>query len=135
MALHLLSTIYLPVLFNLRGSSIDLKQTNTIQKIISFFLIILFALSNTPRIVIHDLLADHKDTYCSGQIAHGASVTKAGINCHFDQFVAESPFVETPSLNTTHAALFFSIAKDDCHCLYYSLSIISYGLRGPPARA
>jgi hypothetical protein len=122
-------------LINLRGSVRGLKQYNTIQKVISCFLITLLALSNTPKIFLHDLIADHKDVSYSGKITQGQSVTKEGIYCHFDHFVAESPFVQT--INSSECLVLFSYSplKEDYKSNFYTTHFTHSTLRGPPSKA
>lgn len=70
-----------------------LKHKQTIQKIIAFFLLLVFFIITAPRIYFHDLVANHKDFSDCHQQHHSAVLHQQGVNCHFDDLVVTSPFV------------------------------------------
>jgi hypothetical protein len=53
-----------------------------------------FAFSITPKIILHNVVANHKDTPLSSGSEKNAQVNKAGFNCNCDNLVVESPFTE-----------------------------------------
>jgi hypothetical protein len=56
---------------------------------------VLFAFSITPKIVLHNLVANHKDgkTKTSLPDAYSTQLSKASFNCQCDNLISESPFV------------------------------------------
>lgn len=53
-----------------------------------------FAFSITPKIILHNVVANHKDTPLASNTEKNAQVTKAGFNCNCDNLVVESPFTD-----------------------------------------
>lgn len=109
-------------------------QKSHILKLVTGFILVVFAFSITPRKVWHDLVANHKDLATSHYQTSkkGDQVHRTVINCNCDQlvvaaaFVAKSfiYFIEIPITENNY------ILKPYC-VLFYS-SIDDFGLRGPP---
>jgi len=111
-----------------------LLNHSTIQRLLSGFLLVLFAFSITPKLVLHNLVANHKDSH--GKIYSdnfSTKITKSGYYCNTEDLVVESPFIDDndpieisgiPSLS-----LIFSERPDN---FYYFHQIFAV-LRGPPA--
>lgn len=105
-----------------------------ILKLVTGFILIVFAFSITPRKVWHDLLANHKDLSASNyQISKkGDQIHKTVINCNCDQLVVESAFVVRSSIYSIEVSIIeidLIVIRDSFS--YYS-SIDNFGLRGPP---
>lgn len=64
-----------------------------IKSLLTSFLLVLFALSVTPKRFVHDVVAKHKDV--AGRFANETHthVQKAFYSCHVDDLVVESPFL------------------------------------------
>jgi hypothetical protein len=62
-----------------------------IRKFSAGFLLILFAFCVTPKKVLHDLVAHHRDGALAGSMK--SQFLHAGYHCHFDDLVVDSPFV------------------------------------------
>ncbi|MEO5945130.1 MAG: hypothetical protein ABIP30_05300 [Ferruginibacter sp.] len=107
----------------------------TIRRIISAFLIVVFALSITPVIVLHNLTANHTDISYADKNQKSNQVSKAGINCNCINFVAEAQFLnDFAIINTAIPQSFLPIH------IFYKESFLSRGnffaeLRGPPLSA
>ena len=56
-------------------------------------MLIVFAFSVTPRILLHSLVADHRDTPRKHNNSTEQQLSKTGFNCNCDNLVVESPFV------------------------------------------
>lgn len=54
----------------------------------------IFTLSITPQTFLHDLFAGHIDTPAKMQPGKDAQLGKAGVDCHFNDQVATSPFLD-----------------------------------------
>jgi len=93
----------------------------------------LFALGITPKVVIHTLVANHKDTHLASDHGKTDQFNKAGFHCTIDNLVVESPFLNSllsieSELPKCFAAKTLSPYKD-----HLSFSHFIFGLRGPPA--
>ena len=65
-----------------------------IQRILASFLLGIFAFSITPKIILHNVVANHKDTPFASNSEKKAQINKAGFNCNCDNLVVESPFTD-----------------------------------------
>lgn len=94
-------------------------------------MLIVFAFSITPTIVLHNWLANHTDT-CKKATDSKEQVGKQTFNCHCDHIVAESPFTEPEAFNTLSPVRVFTVAITVDIVQLPSSPIIFYSLRGPP---
>ena len=65
-----------------------------IQKTLAVLLLAVFALSITPKLTLHQLVADHTDLVTAIDNTDSEKVSTAGFKCDCDQLVAESPFAD-----------------------------------------
>jgi len=86
-----------------------------------------------PKKILHDWVAHHRDT--PGKFSHSADprLQQSGFNCHLEDLVVESPFIEgdapvqiagLPAFNPH-----YSVLSNDVR----SVSPLFAELRGPPA--
>ncbi len=108
-------------------------HSKIIQKVISGLLIFLFALSITPKSVLHDLIANHRDTSSVSSNVKGYQVSKAGFNCHFENLVVESPFITSSPAIECSGPFSFSILQNDITENFFTQYYFFSELRGPPA--
>lgn len=93
----------------------------------------LFALSITPKIAIHALVAHHTDTHLA--LDHGKTdqFNQAGFHCAIDNLVVESPFLDhTISITLEILPSFPAYQPASLEDRLSSVHIL-FGLRGPPA--
>jgi hypothetical protein len=102
-----------------------------IKKIVAAFMLIVFAFSITPTIVLHNWLANHTDT-CKKATDSKEQVGKQTFNCHCDNLVAESPFTETETFKSLSPLQIFAITITVDITQLTSSPTIFYSLRGPP---
>jgi hypothetical protein len=95
-------------------------------------MLIVFAFSITPTIVLHNWLANHTDTYKKSADTKSQQVGKQTFNCHCDNLVAESPFTETEIFKSLSPTQIFAIIATVDIAQLPSSPIIFYSLRGPP---
>jgi hypothetical protein len=95
-------------------------------------MLVLFAFSITPKKILHDLVADHKDTPVKTSDSKTPQFDVSGFRCNCDNLVVESPFLnEGPALEIILTSFYFTppVETDNnlsvVH-LYYAT------LRGPP---
>jgi len=109
-----------------------LPRSFYIPRIISGFLLIIFALSITPKQLLHDLFARHADNRPVKSNAAVQLVVDSGYNCDRDHLVAESSFIGGQPVFTFLSFSFFPsyILKNISFTSVYG---IYSALRGPPA--
>lgn len=105
----------------------------TIRPFLAGFLLALFALGITPKVVVHALVVDHRDTHPVLGHERTDQYNKAGFHCSIDNLVVESPFLDhhlslEPGLPAHFAVTSLSVYED-----HLSSAHLIYGLRGPPA--
>jgi hypothetical protein len=98
----------------------------------SALLLLLFALSITPRKTLHDWLVHHQDETSYQQQAT-PSIVNSGFHCDTDNNVAESPFTgEGPVSLPQPQPAFISFNATVINPLH-SVTSFYFTLRGPPA--
>jgi hypothetical protein len=114
-------------------SKLQLKKNTIIRSLLAAFMLVVFAFSITPKIVLHDFIANHKDTPFKSNFEKDAQLNKAGFNCSCDNLVVESPFtVELAPVQIIIASVF--PARLTGHTNNFNSGHHFYfELRGPPA--
>ena len=95
-------------------------------------MLIVFAFSITPTIVLHNWLANHTDTYKKSTDTKAQQVGNKTFNCHCDNIVAESPFTQPEASKGLPPIHIFSIAATVDIVQISSSPHVFYSLRGPP---
>jgi hypothetical protein len=93
---------------------------------------LIFSLSITPKIALHSLVANHKDTH-SHSDGRTDQLNKAGFSCDCNNQVVESPFLDYSLPAQLVAPVFFSDYQATAFQPFRSATHIIFGLRGPPA--
>ena len=92
----------------------------------------LFTLSIAPRILVHTLVAHHRDVHLLRGHDRSDQVNKAGFHCNVENLVVELPFLSYPfSIQLAVPQLFRNYQVGAAH-QFYSFSYFIFGLRGPP---
>ena len=104
-----------------------------IKKIVAAFMLIVFAFSITPTIVLHNLVVNHTDTYKKSADTKAQQLGKQTFNCHCDNIVAESPFTEPAKEISNIPEAIFLIVNAEKQLRFTTSPHIFYSLRGPPA--
>ncbi|MDO6435275.1 hypothetical protein Q4E93_31955 [Flavitalea sp. BT771] len=107
-----------------------------IRRLSAGALLALFTLSIMPRILVHSLVAKHKDVHLS-VLSMGNDgpdqVNKASFHCNVESLVVELPCLWHPfSIQLTVPRQFqeYQVAADH---QFHSFCHFIFGLRGPPA--
>jgi hypothetical protein len=103
-----------------------------IKVLLSCWLVILFIFSITPRIFLHDLIADHKDSYFVSS-STDTQVAKKGIHCDCNSLVVDAPFFSESNYTHVNPLLFFIDHQYKINNCFYSVDAHVFSLRGPPA--
>ncbi|HLK30081.1 MAG TPA: hypothetical protein VKT28_15985 [Puia sp.] len=96
-------------------------------------MLMVFAFSVTPKILLHNLVADHRDTPRSHNNSKEQQLSKTGFNCNCDNLVVESPFVNDYVEIDLSVTQNFSGQKIAYENNFYSLHYFYFELRGPPS--
>ena len=98
-------------------------------------LLVLFALGITPKITLHNLVANHKDgrTKSAFPDPYSTQLSKASFNCQCDNLISESPFVTEPAAAPEMPVSVFDVYQHGFIEEVYSSNCFSFSLRGPPA--
>jgi hypothetical protein len=111
-----------------------LKQQSVIQKWVASLLLVVFAISITPKTYFHEVIARHKDvSVCTHPPQAAHCIHKQGFNCPFDDLVVTAPFL----LEKDNYS-FDIIARYPNKSAVYKESFLAYALlqkngRAPPA--
>ena len=105
---------------------------STIRRLLTGVLLLLFALSITPKVFVHALVAHHQDRHLS--IGHDASdqVNKAGYHCNVENLVVELPCLIYPISIQLPAPQLFRDYQVEADHQFYSFGHFIFGVRGPP---
>jgi hypothetical protein len=96
-------------------------------------MLVLFAFSVTPKLILHDLVANHKDTPLKCSTDNKAQFNVAGFNCGCNDLVVESPLVRTHVAAEIIAPQIFSQHIDTEVRSFISVYQFYFELRGPPS--
>jgi hypothetical protein len=109
-----------------------MRKNNIIRTFLAALMLTVFAFSVTPKILLHNLVADHKDTPINSNHSNKEQFSKAGFNCNCDNLVVESPFVNdffpvqlSVEKQFAQQQTFFKNYFNSLHHFYFEL-------RGPP---
>jgi len=98
-------------------------------------MLVLFTFSMTPKLLLHRLVANHKDTAYSISKDKHASLNKGGINCHCDDLVVTIPFLPHPAPVYSVQLASLTVPYSEKVFTFLSLTDFFFELRGPPALA
>jgi len=113
-----------------------LLNNKIIRSCCACLLVCLFAFSITPRKLVHDLIANHKDG--GGKLVTGAGdqLSTSTYHCSTDDLVVESPFVFTEISVPVASVISFPPEFTSILPEHRSIGAMPAGfLRGPPAVA
>jgi hypothetical protein len=113
---------------------IPLMQHSTIRRVISFFLLIVLAISVVPKAYFHDVIANHTDTVqvCSDN-TRSVHLHQNGINCHFDQLVVTSLYhYSVDPIAEAYISRFISFHSGP-EPIYFLQPSFARESRGPPS--
>jgi hypothetical protein len=96
-------------------------------------MLLIFSLSITPKLFLHDLVAHHKDlSYPSHQ--HTDQINTAGFHCDRESQVVELPYIShVICIHLIVPGSFHTYQTRADHQVYFLPHFI-VGLRGPPTR-
>ena len=119
---------------NLQPRIKNLRQHIIFKNTIGVLLLCTFLLSITPKQVLHNLSANHKDS-TSQRNSDRIEYNQIGFNCECYSVVATSPFTEIPAKLEISKLIHFSFYSESAPASILSNSDLYFSLRGPPAIA
>ena len=97
-------------------------------------MLLIFTMSITPKVFLHDLTADHKDEASVVLHCHDQHISKIGFTCDCNNLVSTSPYTEEPVLQIPEPGAVALIAYINRFAdPVYTATIFFSSLRGPPA--
>ncbi len=108
-------------------------KNQTILRFSAVVMLLIFALSITPKRYLHDIFANHTDI--TGHIAADGKVliSKTGFNCDCNTAVATSPFTDqVEELKLGFFSSYSLLVPAYIHSIYSPAHAL-LGLRGPPS--
>jgi hypothetical protein len=103
------------------------------KNMLAGLMVLLIAFSITPKIMLHDLIADHKDGSYHANDTKTKLFDPSGFHCHCDNLVVESPFmddgVSLGFIPLTFHQRMISLSANHFHCSVQ----FNFALRGPPS--
>jgi hypothetical protein len=112
-----------------------LARSFTIRQLLAGFFLLLFAYGVTPKITLHNLVANHKDGRTKKPVSSPAATqfSTASFNCQCDNLISESPFVTAVQSSYITVETSFAAYKRVYVETVYSTQQFCSSLRGPPA--
>jgi hypothetical protein len=116
-------------------NKMSLARSFTIRQLLAGFFLVLFAFGITPKITLHNLVANHKDGRAKGSIPITSTTqfSTASFNCQCDNLISESPFVPLAQSCYVTVETSFAAYKRVYVEAVYSTQQFCSSLRGPPA--
>jgi hypothetical protein len=103
-----------------------------IRKILAAFMLVMFAFSITPKLLLHDLIANHRDTPLKNNKDKTACIDVAGFNCSCDNLVVESPFVNDVISTEATIPVNYALHIESAMKRINSVNQFYFQFRGPP---
>lgn len=93
-------------------------------------MLLMFSLSITPKLFLHDLVVRHRDSSISS--GKYVQVGKTGFRCDCENQVVELPFLTQVGYFSLTAPVYFPVYALGTDYRFYSFPHFIFGLRGPP---
>jgi hypothetical protein len=96
-------------------------------------MLLLFAVSVTPKQLLHDAITGHKHSYLKFEGDLKIQTSKNNFQCNWHNDVIESPFTDQPYVQFDHSFPVYTSYINHYTCRYYSAEQFFSPLRGPPS--
>ena len=94
----------------------------------------LFALSITPKQLLHYVITGHKHSYVKSGGTESLQTAKNNFQCNWDDHVIVSPFTDQPGFRLPQPLLVYTSYVNHYTLNYYSTEFFFSSLRGPPSQ-
>jgi len=95
-------------------------------------MLVLFAFSVMPKMVLHNLIANHKDS-CHFANDHADKIQKAGHHCHPEDLVVAYPYLQACPSDLVSTLPDFPHQYAECPNDFHTSPQFFFELRGPPS--
>jgi hypothetical protein len=112
-----------------------LLKNQIIRKSSALFLLVLISLATTPKLLLHNIFANHNDASFQLSKDGHAKLANAVINCHTQDLVVEAPFISYSSDEQSSLITSFKLSYKETVTVLLSLTDFYFELRGPPVFA
>ena len=120
--------------FTILRLRINLYKHKTIRSFSALLMLLIFTMSITPKVFLHDLTADHKDEVSVVLHCHDQHLDKVGFTCDCNNLVSTSPYTVEPVLNIPEPQAIVLVGYTPSYAeKVYAATTIFSSLRGPPA--
>jgi hypothetical protein len=109
-----------------------LYSNQLIKRFTAGLMLLLFALSVTPKQLLHYAITGHKHNYAKSGEPVNFKASKNNFQCNWDEQVVESPFTDEPDFQLPQPPTFFSSHINHYILSTYSAELFFSALRGPP---
>ena len=104
-----------------------------IRRFIAGVMLLLFAVSITPKQLFHDVITGHKHSYVKTGDALNVHTPKSNFKCSWHSDAVESPFTDQPGFEVDGPSPLYSSDYSYYTCSYFSAEHFFSPLRGPPS--
>jgi hypothetical protein len=113
----------------------SLLKNLVIRKLSALFLLVLISLATTPKLLLHNIFANHKDSSFQLSKDSHARLANAVINCHTQDLVVEAPFINYSIDEQSSPITSFKLLYKETVPSLLFLTDFYFELRGPPVVA
>lgn len=110
-----------------------MHRRKIIRTITAGIMLLLFALSITPKQLLHNAVAGHKHDYSPLSKESNFKVPKKSFQCNWQEQAIESPFTYESVFQVAEALVFLSFYQGHYTRNLYSAESDYSSLRGPPS--
>jgi hypothetical protein len=98
-------------------------------------MLLLFAISITPKQLLHDVITAHKHSNAKFETDVNFQKSKNSFQCNWHNQTIESPFTDQPDFQIDHLIVIHSPHVNYFTLSFYSTQSFFSSLRGPPCQA
>jgi hypothetical protein len=111
-----------------------LYKNQSIKTVAAALMLLLFALSVTPKQLLHDAITGHKHSYSRLEADAKYQASKNNFKCNWHNQVIASPFIDQGVFQIKQPVLSYSSYINHYTLSYYSTQPFFSSLRGPPCQ-
>jgi hypothetical protein len=112
--------------------TIILKHSDSKRRFLAACVLLLFSFCVTPKRVLHDVLANHRDVQTS-PLLPVEQVSASGFHCQIDDLVVVAPFLPDMQTMVTGTASSDPVIFSEPVNVYSPVHLAATDSRGPPA--
>jgi len=107
-------------------------KNRVIRDLTAGTMLMLFALSITPKQLLHYVITGHKHSYLNSGGTENLHATKNNFQCNWNDQLIVSPFTDEPDFQLPQPVLFYASYSNHYTLNYFSSEVFFSSLRGPP---